>query len=175
MRILWTTFTLMFLSNSLLGASSLESEGQEKEISEKKINILFLCTGNSCRSQMAEGWGKSLKGDQFNFYSAGTKPHNLNQRAIQVMAEAGVDISHHRSKTTSEIPEKMDIVFTVCSNARDNCPYFPEGKIIHAGFEDPPQSTNGMEDAEQILGVYRIVRDQIRDFVLDIESFVGHD
>ncbi len=134
-------------------------------------NILFLCTGNSCRSQMAEGWGKSLKGDKFNFYSAGTKKHGMNPNAIKVMEEAGVDISGHESNTTDELPDvTMDIVFTVCSDAHENCPYFPGGKIIHVGFDDPPRLTKEMTDEEEILSVYRRVRDEIKDFVSDIES-----
>jgi arsenate reductase len=136
-------------------------------------NILFLCTGNSCRSQMAEGWGKSLKGDQFNFYSAGTKKHGLNPNAIKVMAEAGVDISGHESNITSELPDiTMDYVFTVCSDAHENCPIFPGGKIIHVGFDDPPRLTSDLEDTEEILSVYRRVRDEIKEMVLNIEAHI---
>ena len=89
-------------------------------------NILFLCTGNSCRSQMAEGFGKALKSHKFNFFSAGTKTHGLNPRAIKVMSELGVDISSHESKTTDQIKDNvMDFVITVCADAQENCPYFP--------------------------------------------------
>lgn len=90
-----------------------------------KKNILFLCTGNSCRSQMGEGWGRSLLGEKYNFFSAGTKKHGLNPRAVAVMKEAGVDISGHESNTVDEIEATMDIVITVCSDAHENCPYFP--------------------------------------------------
>lgn len=138
-----------------------------------KKNIMFLCTGNSCRSQMAEGWGKSLKSDRYNFYSAGTKKHGLNPRAIQVMKEAGVDISHHESNTTNELPQvHMDFVFTVCSDAHENCPYFPGGKIIHTGFDDPPRLTREMTDEEEILKVYRRVRDEIKKMVFNIEDYM---
>jgi len=134
-------------------------------------NVLFLCTGNSCRSQMAEGWGKALKSDKFNFYSAGTKKHGLNPNAIKVMAETDIDITTHESNTTDELPEvTMDYVFTVCSDAHENCPYFPGGKIIHVGFDDPPRLTKEMTDEEEILPVYRRVRDEIKDFVSNIEK-----
>lgn len=120
---------------------------------------------------MAEGWGKTLKSDEFDFYSAGTKKHGLNSRAVQVMKEAGVDISGHESNIPSELPEQnMDIVFTVCSDAHENCPYFPGGKIVHVGFDDPPRLTNEMNDEEEILSVYRRVRDEIKTFVSNIET-----
>lgn len=138
-----------------------------------KNNVLFLCTGNSCRSQMAEGWGKALKADSFNFYSAGTKKHGLNPNAIKVMQEAGVDINNHQSNTTDELPDvKMDFVFTVCSDAHENCPFFPGGKIIHVGFDDPPRLTKDMEDEEQKLSVYRRVRDEIKKMVMNIEDYM---
>ncbi|MFG1485006.1 arsenate reductase ArsC [Halobacteriovorax sp. RZ-1] len=135
-----------------------------------KKNILFLCTGNSCRSQMAEGWGKALKGDKYNFYSAGTKKHGLNPYAIKVMKEAGVDISNHESNTTDEIDAQIDIVITVCSDANENCPYFPDGKIIHIGFDDPPRITKDLNDEEEILQVYRRVRDEIKEMIINLEE-----
>lgn len=136
-----------------------------------KKNVLFLCTGNSCRSQMAEGWGKALKADKFNFFSAGTKKHGLNPNAVIVMKEAGIDISLHESNTTDELPEvKMDFVFTVCSDAHENCPFFPGGKIIHVGFDDPPRLTKEMKNEEDILNVYRRVRDEIKELVKNIEE-----
>lgn len=138
-----------------------------------KKNVLFLCTGNSCRSQMAEGWGKALKSDSFNFYSAGTKKHGLNPNAVKVMKEAGVDISSHESNTTDELPEvTMDFVFTVCSDAHENCPFFPGGKIIHVVFDDPPRLTKEMNDEEEILSVYRRVRDEIKEVVTNIEEYM---
>lgn len=138
-----------------------------------KKNVLFLCTGNSCRSQMAEGWGKKLKGDKFNFYSAGTKKHGLNLNAVKVMKEGGVDISSHESNTTDELPDvTMDFVFTVCSDAHENCPFFPGGKIIHVGFDDPPRLTKEMNNGEEILDVYRRVRDEIKEMVTNIEEYM---
>ena len=138
-----------------------------------KKNVLFLCTGNSCRSQMAEGWGKYLKSNEFDFYSAGTKKHGLNPHAVKVMQEAGVDISSHESQTTDELPKiTMDFVFTVCSDAHENCPYFPGGKIIHTGLDDPPRLTKEMTDEEEILDVYRRVRDEIKTMVVNIEKFL---
>lgn len=137
-----------------------------------KKNVLFLCTGNSCRSQMAEGWGKTLKGNDFNFYSAGTKKHGLNPNAVKVMSEAGIDISNHESMTTDELPDvTMDFVFTVCSDAHENCPFFPGGKIIHVGFDDPPKLTIEMND-EEVLSVYRRVRDEIKEVVSNIEKYL---
>lgn len=139
-----------------------------------KKNVLFLCTGNSCRSQMAEGWGRSLKGDLFNFYSAGTKKHGLNPRAVSVMNEVGVDISAHESNTTEELGGAvMDIVVTVCSDAHENCPFFPGGKVIHVGFDDPPRLTSELEDEEEILSVYRRVRDEIKEMILNLETLLG--
>ena len=136
-------------------------------------NILFLCTGNSCRSQMAEGFGKSLLGDKYNFYSAGTKKHGMNERAIKVMAEAGVDISTHESNTTDELPvSHMDFVFTVCSDAHENCPYFAGGKVIHTGFDDPPRLTAELTNEEEILDIFRRVRDEIKVVVSELDNYL---
>ena len=133
----------------------------------KPLEILFLCTGNSCRSQMAEGWARALKGSSINAYSAGVEPKGLHPLAVKVMAEAGVDISKHYSKTTEDIgPVEFDYVVTVCGHANENCPIFPgKAKKIHVGFEDPPKLTKDMPDGEAKLAVYRRVRDEIRRFV----------
>ena len=136
-----------------------------------KKNILILCTGNSCRSQMAEGWGRHLKSDEFNFFSAGTKKHGLNPNAVLVMQESGVDISNHQSKTTDELPEiNYDYVITVCSSAHEACPIFPGSKVIHYGFDDPPGLAKDLSDENEILTVYRRVRDEIKEFVLKLEN-----
>lgn len=137
-----------------------------------KMNILFLCTGNSCRSQMAEGFAKKMYGDKINFYSAGTEKHGMNSRAIKVMAEVGVDISNHYSKTVDEIKGVVfDYVYTVCGHANENCPYFPgKAKIIHVGFEDPPKLAQGLTNEEEILDKYRKVRDEIKRFVENLEE-----
>lgn len=136
-----------------------------------KKNIMFLCTGNSCRSQMAEGWARKYWGHEFEVYSAGTKKHGMNERAMKVMMEAGVDISDHYSKTTEELPKvTFDYVVTVCDHAHENCPYFPGGKIVHVGFQDPPGLTREMTDEEEILVVYRRVRDEIEKFIKDMKA-----
>ena len=111
-----------------------------------KIKILFLCTGNSCRSQMAEGWARKLKGDMIEPYSAGIETHGLNPNAVKVMAEAGIDISGHRSKRLDELRGvPFDYVVTVCDHANQSCPIFP-GKVkrMHVGFDDPPRLSAGM-------------------------------
>lgn len=137
-------------------------------------NIMFLCTGNSCRSQMAEGFCRKYWGNQFNVYSAGTKKHGMNERAMKVMKEVGVDISTHFSKTVEELPKvKLDFVITVCDAAKETCPYFPGGKIIHVGFEDPPALTKDMSNEEEILGVYRRVRDEIESSIKDLPVILG--
>jgi arsenate reductase len=136
-----------------------------------KKNVLFLCTGNSCRSQMAEGWAKKYWGNEFNVFSAGTKKHGMNERAMKVMKEAGVDISTHYSKTVDDLPKvAFDYVVTVCDHAFENCPYFPGGKIVHFGFQDPPALTKEMKDEEEILTVYRRVRDEIESFIKEMKK-----
>jgi arsenate reductase len=136
-----------------------------------KKNLMFLCTGNSCRSQMAEGFARKYWGHEFNVYSAGTKKHGMNERAIKVMKEVGVDISSHFSKTTEELPKvTFDFVVTVCDSAKENCPYFSGGKVVHVGFQDPPALTNEMANEEEILAVYRRVRDEIESFIKVIKT-----
>jgi arsenate reductase len=136
-----------------------------------KRNIMFLCTGNSCRSQMAEGFARKYWGGEFNVYSAGTKKHGMNARAIKVMQEAGVDISTQFSKTTEELPKvNFDYVVTVCDAAKESCPYFPGTKIVHVGFEDPPALTKSMTQEEDILTVYRRVRDEIESFIKNMNT-----
>ena len=132
-----------------------------------KLKILFLCTGNSCRSQMAEGWARRLKGDEIEPYSAGIESHGLNARAVKVMAEAGVDISRQRSKTLSEVEDvPFDFVVTLCDHAHERCPLFPgKTKIIHAAFDDPPRLAKDARTEEEALAHYRRVRDEIRAFV----------
>lgn len=132
-----------------------------------KLNILFLCTGNSCRSQMAEGWARHVKGDVLNVYSAGIEVHGLNPTAVKVMAEAGVDISGHRSKHVSEVMDiPFDYVITVCGHAQENCPVFPgRAVVIHHGFDDPPKLAANAKTEEEALAHYRRVRDEIRAYV----------
>jgi arsenate reductase len=132
-----------------------------------KSKILFLCTGNSCRSQMAEGWCRHLLSDRFDCASAGIEKHGLNPLAVKVMAEAGVNISAHSSKTTAELgDQEFDFVITVCGHADENCPFFPaKTKVIHHGFDDPPKLAEGAGDEEEALVHYRRVRDEIRAFI----------
>ena len=132
-----------------------------------KLKILFLCTGNSCRSQMAEGWARHLKGDCLEAYSAGIETHGLNPRAVTVMAEAGVDISGHRSKLLDEVKDiPFDYVVTVCDHAHESCPFFPgKTRVVHAGFDDPPRLARWAKAEEEALAHYRRVRDEIRAFV----------
>ena len=134
----------------------------------QKLKVLFLCTGNSCRSQMAEGWARHLKGDAIEAYSAGIETHGLNPHAVQVMAEAGVDISGHRSKHLDELCDiPFDYVVTVCDHAHESCPVFPgKTQVVHVGFDDPPRLAKQAKSEEEALDGYRRVRDEIRDFVL---------
>jgi arsenate reductase len=132
-----------------------------------KQKILFLCTGNSCRSQMAEGWARHLHGNIFEPYSAGIETHGLNQNAVKVMSEAGVDISHYRSKHLNEVKNiPFDWVITVCDSASESCPVFPGNvKRFHVGFDDPPKLAKNAKTEEEALGHYRRVRDEIRLFI----------
>jgi arsenate reductase len=134
---------------------------------DSKPKVLFLCTGNSCRSQMAEGWARALKGDVLDAYSAGIATHGLNPRAVQVMAEAGVDISQHQSKLLDSLHDvAFDYVVTVCGHAHETCPRFPGGaKVLHVGFDDPPKLALTATTDEEALGHYRRVRDEIKAFV----------
>ena len=133
----------------------------------RKRRILFLCTGNACRSQMAEGWARHLKGDGLEAWSAGTVPRGLDPRAVRVMAEAGVDISRHRSKAVAEVLGRaFDYVVTVCDRAHEACPTFPGGtRVAHVGFDDPPALAEGAATEDEALAPYRRVRDEIRAFV----------
>jgi len=136
-----------------------------------KLKILFLCTGNSCRSQMAEGWTRALKGDVIEVYSAGIEMHGLNPVAVEVMAEAGIDISAQTSKNLDSLRHiAFDAVITVCDNARETCPFFPGAKkMLHIGFSDPPALAKKLAAAgageEEQRNCYRRVRDEIRAFV----------
>jgi arsenate reductase len=130
----------------------------------RKRRILFLCTGNACRSQMAEGWARHLLGDTVEPYSAGITPRGLDPRAVQVMAETGVDISRQRSKHVDEFRDvQFDLVVTVCDNAREQCPlYLGSAKQMHQSFDDPAAATG---NEEKVLSVFRRVRDELRALV----------
>ena len=132
-----------------------------------RLKVLFLCAGNSCRSQMAEGWARELKGDVIEAYSASIETHGLNPLAVKVMAEAGVDISGHRSKNVAELMDvPFDYVVTVCGHANETCPMFPgKAKVVHMGFDDPPALATEAKTEQEALDCYRRVRDEIRAFV----------
>lgn len=136
-----------------------------------KPNVLFLCTGNSCRSQMAEGWAKRLKGRQANFYSAGVETHGLNALAVKVMAEAGVDISGHQSQHVDEFKAlQFDRVYAVCDNARQCCPAeLNSREVIPALFADPPALAKTANSEAEVLQVYRNVRDDIKRFIEEVD------
>ncbi len=136
-------------------------------------SILFLCTGNSCRSQMAEGWGNKIWGEKYQFFSAGIKKHGINKRAVKVMKNHGVDISFQESNVVDELKiREFDTVFTVCSDAHETCPIFPGAKIIHVGFDDPPRLTKNLMNEEEILEVYDRVCLEIKDFIENLEEFI---
>jgi arsenate reductase len=140
-----------------------------------KPKVLFLCTGNSCRSQMAEGWARKLHGDRLEPYSAGLEKHGLNPAAVAVMREAGVDISRQTSKTLQELgPVDYDLVVTVCEDADQNCPVLA-GRVrkIHVGFDDPPRLAQSAATKEEALQHYRRVRDEIRAFVETLPERIG--
>jgi len=142
----------------------------------KKLKILFLCTGNSCRSQIAEGWTRHLKGDWIIPWSAGIEVRGLDPKAVKVMAEVGVDISQQRSKHVKEVLGiPFDYVITVCDRARESCPLFPRPvKKIHRNFDDPPFLAKSAKSEEEALEIYRRVRDEIRAFVETLpEDFSG--
>ena len=133
----------------------------------KPLTILFLCTGNSCRSQMAEGWAKALKGETVRAYSAGVETHGLNPYAVRAMKEAGVDISTQTCQHIDELMHvRFDCVVTVCSHAHERCPVFPGGaQVVHVGFDDPPRLAQGAKSEEEALDHYRRVRDEIRAYI----------
>ena len=132
-----------------------------------KPKVLFLCTGNSCRSQMAEGWARALLSERIEPYSAGIEAHGLNPNAVRVMAEAGIDITSQTSKLVSSLSDvPLDLVITVCGHADEHCPAFNQRtKVVHVGFDDPPKLAKSAANEEEALGHYRRVRDEIRHFV----------
>jgi arsenate reductase len=134
---------------------------------KRKVKILFLCTGNSCRSQMAEGWANHLGGDRVEAMSAGIEAHGKNPRAIAVMREAGVDISQQEStRVTPEMLAQADLVVTVCGHADEHCPVLPPGvQKKHWPLEDPAKAT-GTED--EIMAKFRATRDEVRNRVEDL-------
>lgn len=139
---------------------------------DRRLRVLFLCTGNSCRSQMAEGWARALNSEQIHAFSAGTSPHGLNPLAVRAMREAGVDISRHTSKRPDEIGVPFDLVITVCDSAHEACPIFPGARTVNVGFDDPPRLAEGAKSDDEAMPHYRRVRDEIRAFVETLPSVI---
>jgi arsenate reductase len=129
-------------------------------------NILVLCTGNSCRSQMAEGYLRHFAGNSANIYSAGIETHGVNPKAIQVMSEDGIDISHHTSNNVDEYADiPFDYVITVCDNAKENCPWFPsKAERVHQNFPDPAKAIG---NPQQVMDEFRKVREMIKVYSKD--------
>ncbi|MEQ8819434.1 MAG: arsenate reductase ArsC [Sumerlaeia bacterium] len=135
----------------------------------QRTKVLFLCTGNSCRSQIAEGYARDLKGATIDAYSAGIVAHGQNPNAIKVMAEDGIDITTQASKTLQSLLDAgavFDVVYTVCGHADDNCPVFPGAtRVVHHNFDDPPKLAKDAKTEEEALNHYRRVRDAIRAWI----------
>lgn len=133
----------------------------------EKFKVLYLCTGNSCRSQMAEAWTRVLKGDRMEAFSAGVAPHGLDPRAVRAMAEVGIDLSGQHSKDVDTFGAVVfDYVITLCDNAHQACPVFPaKTRVLHAGFDDPPRLAAEAQTEEEAMVHYRRVRDEIKEFV----------
>jgi len=140
----------------------------------KSKNVLFLCTGNSCRSQMAEGWARHLLSGAVHPFSAGVAPQGVDRRAVRVMAEAGVDISGQASKGLEDLPAlEFDAVITLCDRAKESCPFFPgTATRLHLGFEDPAILARDAVDEASALQPYRRVRDEIREFVRQLPDML---
>lgn len=133
-------------------------------MSDRK-RVLILCTGNSARSQMAEGLLREMGGDRFEVESAGVNPSRVRSEAVEVMREVSIDISGHRSKAADEFTgQEFDYIITVCDNARETCPFFPgHAERIHQSFEDPPSP--GAADHETTMAIFRRVRDEIEEWL----------
>jgi len=140
------------------------------ESKPEKTRILFLCTGNACRSQMAEGLTRHLKGDLMDAYSAGVEPHGVDPRAVKAMAEIGIDISRQASKHVDTLGGiEFDFVVTLCDQAQQGCPFFPaKTRVLHVGFDDPPKLAAGSRSEEEAMAHYRRVRDEIKRFVQEL-------
>lgn len=140
----------------------------------EKPGILILCTGNSARSQMAEGLLKQICGDRFDIHSAGTQPIGVSPEAVEVLRETGIDISNNKSKSVDSFADReFDYILTVCDNARENCPYFPaKTRMVHHAFEDPWFAEGGHDER---LGAFRRVRDKIEAYLRDdfVKNILG--
>jgi arsenate reductase (thioredoxin) len=141
----------------------------------ERWRIVFVCTGNACRSQMAEGWARRLLPEKIEPMSAGVLPTRLDPRAVRVMAELGIDISSQRSKHLEELAgSSIDWVVTVCDAANAMCPILPADiRRIHVGFDDPPSLSLKARSEEDALKHYRRVRDELREFVMGLPRLLG--
>lgn len=137
--------------------------------------VLFLCTGNSCRSQMAEGWARALLPHSIEPFSAGTNPTSVNPLAVRAMAEVGVDLTTQHSKHVDSLRDvDFDAVITVCDSARESCPALPRAALmLHAGFDDPPRLAADATSDDEALPHFRRVRDEIRRFVEALPDTLG--
>ncbi len=141
----------------------------------EKLRVLYLCTGNSCRSQMAEAWTRVLKRELVEAFSAGVDPHEIDPRAVQAMAEVGIDISAQHSKDVDNFEDvEFDYVITLCDHAHQACPVFPaQTRVLHVGFDDPPRLAAGAQTEEEAMVHYRRVRDEIKEFVEKLPEILG--
>jgi len=139
---------------------------------KEKKKILFLCTGNSCRSQMAEAWTRHLRGNDYEAYSAGTAPKGIDHLAVHVMSEAGIDISSQRSRSIDSLGViEFDYVITLCDNARESCPYYPaKTKLIHKEFDDPARQKANAKTDKDAIKTYRRVRDEIKEYIMNLSE-----
>jgi arsenate reductase (thioredoxin) len=139
----------------------------------RKLKVLFLCTGNACRSQMAEGWARALQRGAIEPYSAGIEAHGLDPLAARVMAEAGVDIGGQQSKTVEAVRHlPFDYVVTLCGHANESCPTWLSGKakVLHVGFDDPRTLAKGAKTEADALVHYRRIRDELRALLATLPS-----
>ena len=143
-------------------------------MTDQRTRVLFLCTGNSCRSQMGEGWARHLYPDTVDAYSAGIEKHGLNLNAVRVMTEVGIDITGHTSKTLDDLKGvEFDLVITVCGHAHETCPVFPaDARVVHQGFDDPPKLALDAETEEEALAHCRRVRDEIGAFMQTLPELI---
>lgn len=136
----------------------------------RKLNIVFVCNGNSFRSQMAEGWGHALKGDRYNFYSAGVSPHGVNPKAVELMAQAEVDISQQYAKHVDELEIDIDVIFTLCG---DSCPSFAKAqRVVKVDIPAPSKLAASAKSEAEAERCYGEVRDQVRRFVESIDQYL---
>ena len=140
----------------------------------RKLRILFLCTGNSCRSQMAEAWTRRLKGDLIEPYSAGVEVAGIDPRAVKAMGEVGIDISNSKSKHVDLFRDhNFNYIITLCDHARQTCPIFTGNtKILHKGFDDPPTLALNAPTEEEAMNHYRRIRDEIKAFVEKLPAII---